>query len=148
MSPFPSCPAFPVPFFRRQSTTVQSPRVSSFQRHTVWDVQARKVSMFLWEAGADFSAYLAALASPEVKGMQSGLDGGIESRLERQREEQPSGCGTDLRSWRKGPCGIQSRTPRLLSRHSGSLWGLSRPVCLSLYHLLKRLSAEFFKIPS
>lgn len=47
--------------------------------------------MFLWEAGADFSAYLATLASPEVKRMQSGPEGGIESRLERQREEQPSG---------------------------------------------------------
>lgn len=88
MFTFPSCPVFLVPFFRRQNTTGQSPRVSSFQRHTVWDVQARKVSMFLWEVGADFSAYLAMLASPEVKRMQSGLEGGIESRLERWKEKE------------------------------------------------------------
>lgn len=44
--------------------------------------------MFLWEVGADFSAYLAMLASPEVKRMQSGLEGGIESRLERWKEKE------------------------------------------------------------
>lgn len=58
-------------------------------------------------------------------------------------------CGTDLRSQRrKGPCGIQTRIPGFFPHHSGSLWGLSRPVFLSLCHLLKRLSVEFFKIPS
>ena len=47
--------------------------------------------MFLWEVGADFSDYLDTLAFPEVKIMQRGLEGRIESRLERWREEQPHG---------------------------------------------------------
>ena len=48
-------------------------------------------------------------------------------------------CRTDLRSLRrKEPCG--TRTPGFFPHHSSSLWGLSRPVFLSLCHLLEVIS--------